>query len=269
MEKGLFAPRVGRDLPWRRRRWSCAAASASRTTRTRSPGRCAPTIPSCSTSSSMRRTRSPRPAGWPTACRRSRMPISETGSSRFRRTSAPFTMPDEFNRGYIKSWNAAVQKELTWGFVGEAAYVATRQIDQLGFLELNWSPIGGGQPGRQLNRSSDATAQTRIVAPIGDTKYDALQARLDRRFANGVQLGVSYTLSKSTGIAGAPRQRRRTAHHDSRVLPLEHGAQPVRPHAQPADHQSHRASVRSRPALAERRRRSSRRSSAAGRSTTS
>ena len=33
------------------------------------------------------------------------------------------TIPTEFNRGYIKSWNAAVQKELKWGFVGEAAYV--------------------------------------------------------------------------------------------------------------------------------------------------
>ena len=80
-----------------------------------------------------------------------------------------FTLPDEFNRGYIKSWNAAVQKELRWGLVAEAAYVATRQIDQLGFLELNWSPIGGGQAGRQLNRQFGRTAQTRLVAPIGDT----------------------------------------------------------------------------------------------------
>ncbi len=115
-----------------------------------------------------------------------------------------FTLPDHFNRGYIKSWNAAVQKELKWGFVGEAAYVATRQIDQIGFLELNWSPIGGGQAGRQLNRKFGRTAQTRVVAPIGNSRYDALQARLDRRFANGVQFGVGYTLSKSTGIAGAP-----------------------------------------------------------------
>ena len=115
------------------------------------------------------------------------------------------TIPTEFNRGYIKSWNAAVQKELKWGFVGEAAYVATRQIDQLGFLELNWSPIGGGQAGRQLNQKFGRTAQTRLVTPVGDTKYDALQARLDRRFANGFQIGVGYTLSKSTGIAGAPR----------------------------------------------------------------
>ena len=115
-----------------------------------------------------------------------------------------FTLSDKFNRGYIKSWNFAVQKELKWGFVAEAAYVATRQIDQLGFLELNWSPIGGGQAGRQLNQKFGRTAQTRLIASVGDTKYDALQARLDRRFADGFQVGVSYTLSKSVGIAGSP-----------------------------------------------------------------
>ena len=115
-----------------------------------------------------------------------------------------FTLPDEFNRGYIRSFNVAVQKELKWGFVGEAAYVGTRQIDQMGYRELNWSPIGGGQAGRQLNRQYGRTAQTLLVTSIGDTEYNALQARLDRRFRNGFQIGVGYTLSKSMGIAGAP-----------------------------------------------------------------
>jgi hypothetical protein len=115
-----------------------------------------------------------------------------------------FTLPDEFNRGYIKSWNIAVQKELNWGFVGEAAYVGTRQIDQLGFRELNWSPIGGATTARQLNSRFGRTAQTRVVAPIGDSQYDGLQTRLDRRFKDGFQLGVSYTWSKSIGIEGAP-----------------------------------------------------------------
>src|SRR5439155_17283680 len=113
-----------------------------------------------------------------------------------------FTLPDEFNRGYIRSWNAAVQKELRWGLVAEAAYVGTRQIDQLGFIELNWSPIGGGQAGRQLNRKFGRTGQTDLIAPIGDSKYDALQARLERRFANGAQFTVNYTYSKSVGLAG-------------------------------------------------------------------
>jgi hypothetical protein len=115
-----------------------------------------------------------------------------------------FTLPDEFNRGYIQSFNVAVQKELKWGFVGEAAYVGTRQKDQFGYRELNWSPIGGGQAGRQLNRQYGRTASTLLVTNIGDTDYNALQARLDRRFRNGFQIGVGYTLSKSMGIAGAP-----------------------------------------------------------------
>jgi hypothetical protein len=115
-----------------------------------------------------------------------------------------FTLPTDFNRGYIRSFNVAVQKELKWGFVGEAAYVGTRQIDQLGNKQLNWAPIGGGEAGRQLRQRWGRTADTWIVTNIGDTEYDALQARLDRRFANGIQLGVGYTLSKSTGMAGAP-----------------------------------------------------------------
>ena len=60
------------------------------------------------------------------------------------------------------------------------------------------------EAGRQLRQRWGRTADTLMVTNIGDTKYDALQARLDRRFANGIQLGVGYTLSKSTGMAGAP-----------------------------------------------------------------
>ncbi|MGQ7414330.1 hypothetical protein ACTGVV_12485, partial [Streptococcus suis] len=67
-------------------------------------------------------------------------------------------------------------------------------------MELNWSPVGGGQAGRQLNRLFGRTAQTRLIAPVGDSKYDSMQLRLDRRFRNRVQFGASYTLSKSKGV---------------------------------------------------------------------
>jgi hypothetical protein len=97
-----------------------------------------------------------------------------------------------------------VQRELRWRFVGEVAYIGTRQINQLGFLELNWSPIGGGQAGRQLNQKFGRTGQTRLIAPIGDSRYDALQTRLERRFANGFQAGITYTWSRSMGLSGNP-----------------------------------------------------------------
>jgi hypothetical protein len=111
-----------------------------------------------------------------------------------------FTLADKFDRGYIRSFNAAFQRELGRGFSAEAAYVGTRQIDQLGFRELNWSPIGGGNAGRQLFQKFGRTGQTLLIAPVGDSEYNSLQTRLNRRFQNGFQVGVSYTLSKSMGV---------------------------------------------------------------------
>lgn len=112
------------------------------------------------------------------------------------------TLPDKFNRGYIQSWNLSLQRELMWGFTGEAAYIATRQIRQLGFIELNYANINGGNNGRQLVQKFGRTASTLLVAPVGNSHYDALQARLDRRFKEFYQLSVNYTWSKSITTSG-------------------------------------------------------------------
>ncbi|MBM3784359.1 MAG: hypothetical protein FJW30_08350 [Acidobacteria bacterium] len=110
------------------------------------------------------------------------------------------SLDSKFNRGYVQSWNFTLQKKLKWGWIGQAGYVATRQVNQIGFKELNYAPIDGGQAGRILARRWGRTAETRTAAPIGNSKYDSLQASLDHRFANGFQMGVSYTWSKSLGI---------------------------------------------------------------------
>ncbi|MGH9158861.1 MAG: TonB-dependent receptor domain-containing protein, partial [Vicinamibacteraceae bacterium] len=141
-------------------------------------------------------------------------------------------IPDEFERGHIKSWNVAFQRELPWGFVGEVAYVATRQEDQLGSLELNWSPIDGGQDGLQLNQRFGRTASTPITAPIGDSKYDSLQTRLERRFADGFQVGVTYTYSRNEGIAGAPNTGNTANIQIPEFYHLNYGRSDIdRPHA--------------------------------------
>ena len=115
---------------------------------------------------------------------------------------AAVTIGDNFRRGYVQSWNLALQRELGWGFTGEVAYVATRQTRQLGLAELNWSPIGGGQAGRQLNTKFGRVAQTQIVEPIGNSHYDSMQVKIERRFRDWYQLGVNYTWSKSISTAG-------------------------------------------------------------------
>jgi len=112
------------------------------------------------------------------------------------------TIPLNLQRGYIQSWNFTLQKRLGWGFVGEAGYVATRQIRQLGYKQLNWAPIGGGTAGEQLYQKFGRTANTRQVSPIGGSHYDGLQAQLQRRFAGRYMVQVAYTLSKSITDSG-------------------------------------------------------------------
>jgi len=113
------------------------------------------------------------------------------------------TLPEDFNRGRVWSWNFTFEKELKWGFVGEAAYVGTRQIDQLGQREQNYANIGGGSAGRQMFARFGRTAPTILIAPVGNTHYNALQTRLSRRLRNGFSVNVNYTLAKSMGISGA------------------------------------------------------------------
>ncbi len=116
-----------------------------------------------------------------------------------------FTIPTKFERGYVQSWNFTVQRELQGGFVGEAGYVATKQIRALGFQELNWAPIGGGSAGQQLYQRFGRTANTRMVAPIGGSDYHSLQTQLKRRFADGYSVQAAYTWSKSMSDTGLSR----------------------------------------------------------------
>jgi outer membrane receptor protein involved in Fe transport len=112
------------------------------------------------------------------------------------------TVPLDLQRGYVQSWNFTVEHKLGWGFIGEAGYVATRQIRQLSYNQLNWATVGAGNPGRQLFRRFGRTAAVREVGPVGNSTYDSLQAQLQRRFANGFSLGVAYTFAKSITSSG-------------------------------------------------------------------
>src|SRR5262249_2727882 len=75
-------------------------------------------------------------------------------------------LPTRFKRGRSWSWNLTYEKELLWGFAGEAAYVGTRQVDQLGQIEQNWASIGGGSAGRQMFARFGRTAPTLLIAPV-------------------------------------------------------------------------------------------------------
>ncbi len=108
--------------------------------------------------------------------------------------------PKDFQRGYLQSWNVTLQKQLRYNFTGEVAYVATRQVRQLGYLDINaGQTIGADVAGRPLFQKFGRTALTAFIMPLGTGQYNALQAKLERRFSQGLQLGAHYTWSKAIG----------------------------------------------------------------------
>src|SRR5438046_3794876 len=83
--------------------------------------------------------------------------------------------PKKFSRGYVQSWNFTIQKQLRWGFTGQVGYVATRQVREMGYFNLNSGQvIGKGIDGEPLY---NATGQSRSAAtielrPFGSGHYD-------------------------------------------------------------------------------------------------
>ena len=106
-------------------------------------------------------------------------------------------------RGYIQTWNLTVEQQIR-NWLVSAGYVGTRDVDPQDNLQMNWSPINGGTPGEVLNQQNGRIASTQYIGTLGTNTYDALQTRLQRRFA-GVQLGAAYTYSKALGYSINPQ----------------------------------------------------------------
>ncbi len=111
-----------------------------------------------------------------------------------------FTPPD-LARGYVQSWNFAVQRSLPGDFALELAYVGNHGVNNQTRFELNAAQAPGtGNSSRPLFVQFGRRGSTRGV--IGThTYYNALQIKLDRRFRNGFGLTTAYTWSKALNFS--------------------------------------------------------------------
>jgi len=112
--------------------------------------------------------------------------------------------PQNLHRGYIQSWNLTLQKELGWGFTAQAGYVATRSVRQLAFVDINAAQVPFTNTDTEpLFQRFGRTAATTFLEPIGTGHFDSLQSSLQRRFSQGLMLGVNYTFAKAINLVDA------------------------------------------------------------------
>lgn len=123
------------------------------------------------------------------------------------------TVPKDFRRGYIESWNLFIDQSFTKGIVGTIGYVGTHHVRQVVGLDINAGTIGSplGNLSRPLKTNTNApgnvngvprtiTTQILQVTPFGDEEYSGLQAQLTDRQLRSFQFGYAYTWSHAMNV---------------------------------------------------------------------
>jgi hypothetical protein len=105
--------------------------------------------------------------------------------------------PGPYIRGYVQSYNFFLQRELPGGFSGSAGYVGTHTLHENVLYLINAGGPGAGNNGRPLAITSGRVVDETFIEPVGNTNYNALQTRIDRKLTAGVYLMASYTFSKA------------------------------------------------------------------------
>jgi len=110
--------------------------------------------------------------------------------------SKAFKAPEAYN------WNFTVQRELPWKSVATVAYVGRRGLHQQREADINQPTLATvlANPGIALDalRPFKGFNSIRESDNIASSRYNSLQVQWNRRFADGVLIGVAYTLSKSS-----------------------------------------------------------------------
>lgn len=105
------------------------------------------------------------------------------------------TMSTDFQIPTTHQWSLGVQQLLPWEFVVDVAYVGSAGRNLLRAYDINQTPpgtTGASNAARPYRGWGNITRRS----TDGDSLYNSLQTSLSRRFSNGLQFNLAYTLSR-------------------------------------------------------------------------
>jgi Carboxypeptidase regulatory-like domain len=106
-------------------------------------------------------------------------------------------------------WSTGVQREVPLGFVVDVTYVGRRGLYLQRERNINQLPAGTLQANPGVNiaalRPYKGYGAIRISENAGYSRYNSLQISADRRYTNGLKVGVAYTLGHSEDNASDKR----------------------------------------------------------------
>ena len=120
---------------------------------------------------------------------------------------APLLVDYHLKYPYNYQWNFGVERQLGASWVVKAGYIGTRGLDLIGVLDQVQPALSidaQGQPftPRGAPSSNPFLTTTRTSTNVGNSYYNALQLRIEKRFSYGLQFSSSYTFSRNLGNIG-------------------------------------------------------------------
>jgi hypothetical protein len=111
------------------------------------------------------------------------------------------TMQDpDFKHPTAYNWSVGVQRDLPGKFTATVDYVGRRGLHLLRERNINQLPPGTrfANPGTNIDalRPYPGFSAIRLAENAGKSLYNGLQVTIDRRYSNGLKLGLAYTLSR-------------------------------------------------------------------------
>ncbi len=107
-----------------------------------------------------------------------------------------------FREPYTESWNLSVQRSLPLKLVAEVAYVGNHGVDLPTVYNLNAATLPSAaatQSNRPLFALYTLTGNVALKFMGTSSNYNALQAKLDRKFSGGFLMTTAYTYAKALG----------------------------------------------------------------------
>ena len=119
------------------------------------------------------------------------------------------TYPRDQKNPEAWNWNFTVQRQLPWQSLGSVGYVGRRGIHLAREVDINQptTAVVAANPGVNLDalRPYQGYNSIRSSQNVATAQYNALQITWNRRFAQGLMFGLSYTYSKSMDDGSAYR----------------------------------------------------------------
>ena len=140
----------------------------------------------------------------------------------FNANTTVYSQPFDFPTSYVEQWNLNIQRQLPGDFVAQIGYTGSEAHKLLFPINMNQAVPGTGSVNSR--RPYQGVGNITYYAPLINSTYHAMVAKLERRFARGLSLLASYTFGHSLDGEGNEHDTNDPAPQNVRNLAAEKGS---------------------------------------------